>query len=89
MKISKYTLKIINEQSIRMPVGSIVLSVANQFDKLCVWALVDDTVPVSELKHFEVVGTGNPIINDEHKRRFIGTVLINPFVWHVFEKVVK
>lgn len=86
--IWKYELEITDEQTVKLPAGSVVLSVAAQGCKLCMWARVDpakgsrgDVYPMQVY----VVGTGNPI--PDGCGRFIGTVVMNPFVWHVFIEV--
>ena len=85
MKIYKYELKIEDYQVLKMPRGAKVLSVGNQRGKVCLWALCDQDAPVS-LRAFEIAGTGNPIAEDRAiERVFIGTVIAEPFVWHVFE----
>ena len=66
-----------------MPKGATVLSVANQQDTLCLWAMVDPAAP-EVFREFDVLGTGKAI--PEWERVFIGTVLIGQFVWHVFER---
>lgn len=87
--IWKYTLKITDEQSVKMPRGAKILSTASQDGSLCVWAEVDpsrwakgDTVDVA----FAVVGTGNPM---SHRGSFVGTVVMSPFVWHVYAEPAK
>ena len=70
--IYKYKLEITDYQKIYLPIGSKILSVANQRESLCLWALVDPDGNFGEhLHHIEIIGTGNPI----------------PIVWHVFEQV--
>lgn len=85
MVIWKYVLEITDRQTLVMPAGAELLSVANQNGRLCLWALADpskEKVP----RCIEIVGTGNPIpTNPEEIRKFVGTVIIGPFVWHVFE----
>ena len=70
-----------------MPEGSEILSVADQGGFLCVWARVTaGNSPVERM--IEIAGTGNPYPpNDGAVRVFLGTVVMNPFVWHVFEKL--
>jgi hypothetical protein len=86
-RIWKYTLAITDTQDIEMPSGARILSVANQNGELCLWALVP-TANATKTRCIEIIGTGNPISpNHEASRRFIGTAVINPFVWHVFEWV--
>ena len=86
-RIFKYSLLITDMQAIDMPKGAELLSVANQDGCLCLWAKVDaDKQP--ETRFVEIIGTGNPIPQDMGvDRSFIGTVLMAPFVWHVFERL--
>lgn len=70
-----------------MPKDAQILSVANQDGTLCLWAKVDASKQV-ETRFIEIIGTGNPIPQDMGvDRSFIGTVLMDPFVWHVFERL--
>lgn len=85
-RIWKYELGIMDSQHITMPRDAQILSVANQGGQLCLWAMVDADKP-SECRSIEIIGTGNPVHQDMGvERRFIGTVLMGPFVWHVFER---
>ncbi len=80
--IWKITLKITDEQIIELPASARILSVANQQGKLCLWALVSPGL-LSPWT-IAIIGTGNPI--ESYPGDFIGTVVIDPFVWHVFAK---
>jgi hypothetical protein len=67
-----------------LPRGAEILHVANQNGQIFAWALVD---PKQDLlfREIEIVGTGNSL--DTHSsRKYIGTVHLDPFVWHVFER---
>lgn len=66
-----------------MPEGAKILSVGNQRGNLCLWAMVDPTNP-GVFRIFEMIGTGYPL--SDVGLQFIGTVVIEPFVWHVFER---
>jgi hypothetical protein len=82
--IYKYELKITDIQSIEMPIGAEILSAGLQKQTPCIWALVEDENKLQN-RIIEVLGTGNPIIQ-EGSRKFIGTfILANGFVGHVFE----
>lgn len=85
--IWKYELEVTDLQEVEMPIDSQVLSVANQDGRLCMWALVPQLESRKEKYCFEIIGTGNPIGQTPLSRRFVGTVLMPPFVWHVFERV--
>lgn len=78
--IYKYPLAITDIQDVTMPSGARILAVASQRDSLCVWAHVDPGAPVATYK-FRIVGTGHPL---DTSAGYIGTVVIDPFVWHVF-----
>lgn len=84
MTIWKFHLPLDDHVRITMPTGARVLHVGEQGGEMKLWALVDpDAEP--EGRHFYIVGTGNPaahIINRKH----VGTALVPPFVWHVFEE---
>ena len=83
MEIWKFSLQIAAKQSLLMPQGATILSVANQRDTLCLWAVVDPkATPVR--REFDVFGTGHTM--PELIGVFVGTVLIGSFVWHVFER---
>lgn len=84
--IWKYPLAITDEQTIRMPIGANILSVQFQGDALCLWAMVDSTIP-KEGRHIQIHGTGHDCY-DVSSAKYIGTALQPgvPLVWHVFEK---
>lgn len=84
MTIFKFCLEVTDEQTISMPKGARILSVAEQRDELCLWSLVDETRPTEE-RTIYVVGTGNPAKHVD-TAIFIGTVQISSFVWHIFER---
>lgn len=84
MVIWKYELKLTDRQTVRMPVATDLLSVANQRGSLCLWAMVDPDNPNKVDRDIEIIGTGNPM--PHWRRSFIGTVVIDQFVWHVFER---
>lgn len=83
----KFELQITDWQEVLMPIGAEILSVANQGEKLCLWAMVNPIADTS-LRVIDIMGTGNFFAS--HKsipHKFVGTVLIGRFVWHVFERV--
>lgn len=83
--VFKYVLKVTDEQTIQMPLGAKVLSVQNQQDKPCLWALVDPEHPSTESVSVAMFGTGNPIEDWQLEGlSFLGTVQINWLVLHVF-----
>lgn len=74
--------------TIAMPDGAEVLSVAIQNGHIALWAQVDTTAPYST-RHFLPAFTGNEIDQHHyHFSTFIGTVIAdNGIVVHVFEVV--
>ena len=80
--IWKYVLELTDTQTVEMPDGAEILSVANQGDSACIWAIVD---PEQEkrTRTIEIFGTGHPV--PSASRRFIGTALFGPLVFHFFE----
>ena len=88
IRVFKYHLRITDEQDVLIERFSRVLSVGVQNEGLYVWALVDDKYEKAPT-HFYIVGTGNKAGHLTESRphmakRFIGTVQMPPFVWHVF-----
>ena len=82
--IWKFPLEVMDEQTVPMPDGAKVLSVGLDADgALCVWAVVDPDRPRVG-KSFRIYGTGNPVPADLSEVGFLGTVLMPPFVWHVY-----
>ena len=83
MRIFKYQLEIKDEQKIQMPKGATILSVAVQGGTICVWALANE-VSVLVNRQFAIHGTGERVTHTLRKK-FLGTVIMTPFIWHVFE----
>lgn len=75
--------------SVELPKGAKILSVANKFDEIVVWALVGTNQPpgLTESISFHALPTGVPFDPWMYAGcEFIGTVLIagGRLVWHVF-----
>ncbi|MGJ8680497.1 DUF7352 domain-containing protein [Paraglaciecola sp.] len=69
---------------IEIPKGAEILSVAEQNNEICLWALVDPNAEL-EAREFHVFGTGHNITIKGFD--FIGTALLEngSLVFHVFE----
>lgn len=52
-------------------------------DKIGLWFLVDDQRS-TEQRTFRIVGTGHPVPSTATPH---GSVLIPPYIWHVFEEI--
>lgn len=82
----KFRLAIAAPQSILMPMGAEILTAQMQSDELYLWAILT-TSPDSELRVFEVFGTGQSIHQGTGvSRKYIATVQDGPYVWHIFER---
>lgn len=90
--IFKYPLQL-SETVVGMPRGARVLSCAEQYGMLCVWAAVDHGEP-NVPRLFFAFPTGAPMAESGIHRKpqaaigeFVGTVLMNSgsFVVHVFD----
>lgn len=84
--IYKYSLAVVDRQSIYMHVDAQILAVADQYGSLQLWALVDTSLPMRS-RTILIVGTGNPAdhIFPEHKH--IGSVIMSggALMWHIFD----
>lgn len=83
MKIYKYQLEIEDMQNIKMCKVVKFLNVKVVDDRITFWALVDENT-IERVYTFALIGTGNPILDDPYEMNYIGTVLLNSWVWHVF-----
>ncbi|HUV52905.1 MAG TPA: hypothetical protein VMW64_07505 [Dehalococcoidia bacterium] len=89
--IWKYPLEMIDKQTLELPEGAQILSVANQRETLCIWALVDPSPYARKEKRTIIIkGTGHPMDSDElNGTKLIGVALLHDgfMVCHVFEKL--
>jgi hypothetical protein len=86
LTIWKFELDVTDEQYIEMPNYSKVLSVQVQYDKPCIWVLVNTSEPKT-FKLIRLFGTGQPINETLIKdMSFVGTFQLDggEFVGHVF-----
>ena len=93
--IYKYVLKIIDEQTLSLPVDATILTAQMQGGYLCLWVLLKDPsgalANIVEDKIIRIVGTGMPI-DDSYcsEKTYVATVqmpvgeLENTLVWHIF-----
>lgn len=82
--IYKYKLGISDYREIKMPKNAQVLTVKNQNNDIFIWAIVNP-LEDEEVRSFMVFGTGNDYDLSNSNIVYIDTVIINQFVWHVFE----
>lgn len=86
-RVFKYVIEVSGFQEVEMPSGADILTAQIQYDKICLWALVNDDNP-KEKRRIIVAGTGHPI-EYEGILAFIGTIqeLNGQLIWHVFEEI--
>lgn len=81
--VYKYQLELVDDQTIKLPVGFEILSIQDQRGKIEMWCLVDDLALKLDFK-FKIVGTGHPIHFDKSEWRHYSTVQKGELVWHIF-----
>lgn len=88
--VYKYTLQAVSRQTVALPVGAQILSVAEQKGQVCLWALVDKDEVKEEDRTIICVGTGHTEPN-LGELRFFGTVLLRggALVYHFFGEANK
>ena len=73
-------------EQVDMPPASRIIKVDYDGNgDLCIWAIVNPNAEERITRYFDVIGTGIPY--DESDWRYIGTVMKDPFVWHVIERI--
>ena len=82
--VYKYSVPIADNPVIPLPEGAKVLSVGAQDYEVKLWALVDPDKPMVS-RNFRLAGTGHDI--EGNNLHFIGTVIMNGLVLHLFEQV--
>lgn len=87
--IWKFKLEAKNTQEIKMPKNAEILHVSSQYDKICIWVLVNP-IATKETRTFEVFGTGHSVIDDIGvSREYIGTAKLHSetTILHIFERI--
>lgn len=89
--VFKYLIEISDVVELEMPVGAVVLHLAEQHGVPCLWALVDLEAP-NHTRRFRLAGTGHPIDTEYidtavGNRGHLGTFFMRDgaLVWHLFE----
>jgi hypothetical protein len=86
LRIYKYELVISNSvQTIKVPRGSVITSIAMQDGKLFMW-LEHETEEVISERQYAIYATGQDITCPEHFM-FCETVHTPPYVWHVYSNI--
>ena len=82
-RIYKYNITICHRLVFSMPRDAVILSFKLLHNTPYIWALVDPDQP-GEDRHFTIRGTGQPF-DDADQLEYIGTIIKDQFVWHLFE----
>jgi len=87
MRIWKWTLSVLDVQTVQMPKGAQVLSVQVQDGEPQLWAMVDEQAP-TEPRTFATYGTGHPLPDVANHGRFVSTYQMHSgrLVFHVFDQ---
>ncbi len=86
--IYKYQLEVTDLQNILLPKGAEILTIQAQFEKPCLWALVDPNENSNVSVGIEIFGTGPPVGYDMGvDRKYISTFQLKggALVFHAFE----
>ncbi len=88
--IYKYPFGITDDFEIFMPEGARVLHVGMQYDRPCIWALVDPNA-VQEERKFHLAGTGHSIEDKIADWQYVGTFTMQDgaLVFHLFCEVPR
>ena len=84
--VYKYPLKDGTQvQDVEMPIGAVIVAVGNQFEHICLWAIVDQTESTVK-RRIGVVATGQRF--DKNGTKYLGTVHLqgSALILHVFEQ---
>ncbi len=79
--IWKYPI-VVGRSVLSMPIGAKILKIAEQGNEIMLWAVVDSEAEM-EARFFQVYGTGHPL--PDNCGEYMDSVMIDVFVWHVFE----
>jgi hypothetical protein len=84
MRIYKWALEVVDQQTLALPAGAQILCVQVQYERPCIWALVDPSAGL-EPRALLMYGTGHPV--SDQAGRYIGTYQLDRggLVFHVFE----
>lgn len=82
-RIFKYLLNVEDRCTVRLPRGAVLRSVSVINNQLFLWAHVPFPIEEEYDHSILIVGTGNPAPSPMYP--FLGTVIMPPFVWHVFD----
>lgn len=89
--IWKYPLKVVDTQTIELPCGSEILSVKDKNGILTMWVELDTYEVKKQDVNISIVSTGSSIWFDTkymESPKFLDSVVMGNFVWHVYVRKV-
>jgi hypothetical protein len=82
-RVYRYDIPLVDQFSVQLPYGALVLSAGFHEGRRSIWALVDvNEIPRYD-QYFRLCGTGHDIT--ANVGRYISTWTEGPLVWHLFE----
>ena len=89
-KIYKYELQPVDFQNLKLPKGSKIISVTEQYDKMVLYAIVDTDTLETEIYDIAVKGTGHDFPEKLDTYTFLGSIKLigGSLVFHIFYKKV-
>lgn len=85
LTIHKHTLSV-TRTIFRLPAGAEILAFGSQHDDIVMWVKLDDSLPLTEQRMFEVYGTGWEMADKNYQfRQTVQTP--GGLVFHVFEVI--
>ena len=88
MRVWKYHLASLTQQTLMLPCGAKVLDVQVQDNEYCLWALCDETAEETP-RQFAIYGTGYQLPNEPGEYIATSQVHDGALVFHVFELSVE
>lgn len=81
--IYKYEIPLGDKPKLHLPKGGRVLSIQNQNDKICIWAIIDPSQKIIHEYELLIVGTGHQL-PDLTQYTYLSSIQQGSFVWHLF-----
>ena len=81
--IHKEILKLVTEQTLKLPTSAMIRKVALQQGNLCVWYQFDEMDYNTKDVIFKIVGTGFAEIDVNWA--YLDSIFMDGFVWHIFQ----
>lgn len=87
MKIFKYQIPIQETFNLELPIHSNILSFQVQNNEAFIWVMISEDKRLM-CRYFTLLGTGQEIEYHPNIMKYIGTIQLKSFVWHLFEDLI-